>query len=102
MEENNNQILFEGEIFYPIKEDSFNYSNLVISSSGKILNKKTLKLRKLNNKGCIQIERMKTFNVGRLVGLTFLSEPNIDYSKRRIVHIDKDNTNNDISNLYWK
>lgn len=45
---------------------------------------------------------MKTFNVGRLVGLTFLSEPNINYSKRRIGHIDKDNTNNDISNLYWK
>lgn len=49
----NNQILFEGEIFYPIKEDSFNYSNLVISPSGKILNKKTLILRKMNDKGCI-------------------------------------------------
>ena len=45
---------------------------------------------------------MKTFNVGRLVGLTFLSELNIDYSKKRIGHIDKNNTNNDISNLYWK
>jgi len=73
---------------------------LVISASGKILNKKTLRMRKLN-KGCITIRLMQKFNVGRLVGLTFLSEPKIDYSKKKIIHIDKNKANNDISNLTW-
>ena len=106
MEEHDN-ILFEGELYYPIKHPSFMNTDLVISESGKILNKKTKRLRKIKDNGNFTCDNRKSINVGRLVGLTFLTgnennENNYEIlSKKKIKHIDGNNSNNHVNNLRW-
>ena len=103
--EEQDYILFEGETYYSIAHENFVGSDLVISESGKILNKKTKRLRKILDNGNFIYENRKKVNVGRLVGLTFLTldgENNYKVlSKKKIKHIDGNNTNNHISNLQW-
>lgn len=102
--EDQEYILFEGELFYPIKHPCFMNTDLVISESGKILNKKTKRLRKILTNGNFSYDNCKKVNVGRLVGLTFLTRDEDDYkilSKKRIKHIDGNNTNNHVNNLQW-
>lgn len=99
-----NEMLFEGELYYPIKHPSFMNTDLVISESGKILNKKTKNLRKIRDNGNFMYGNRKCVNVGRLVGLTFLTGNEYNYeilSKKKIKHIDGDNSNNHINNLRW-
>jgi hypothetical protein len=36
-----------------------------------------------------------------MVALTFLAEKDVDYSKRKVKHIDGDINNNHVDNLTW-
>ena len=106
--DNQENILFEGELYFSIKHHNFIGTDLVISTSGKILNKKTKRLRKILDNGNFSYGNRKMVNVGRLVGLTFMTG-DIDVngndfkvlSKKKIKHIDGDNSNNNIDNLSW-
>ena len=73
-----------------------------ISNLGNIKNIKTGNIR-TPFKGRIQIESSsrKTISVPRMVALTFLAEKDIDYTKRRVKHLDGDINNNHIENLVW-
>ncbi len=106
--DNQENIIFEGDIYFPIKHQNFVNTDLVISTSGKILNKKTKRLRKIQDNGDFCYGNRKKVNVGRLVGLTFMSG-DIDVngndfkvlSKKKIKHLDGVNANNHINNLSW-
>jgi hypothetical protein len=54
-------------------------------------------------KGRIQIESCsrKTISVGRMVALTFLAENGVDYTKRKLKHLDNNVDNNNVENLKW-
>ena len=54
------------------------HTNLVISESGKILNKKTKRLRKIHE-GNLCCDDCKKINVGRLIGLTFMTGNENDF-----------------------
>jgi hypothetical protein len=106
--DNQENIIFEGEIYFPIKHQNFVNTDLVISTSGKILNKKTNRLRKIQVNGDFCFSNRKKVNVGRLVGLTFMTGDidvnENDYkvlSKKKIKHLDGNNGNNNINNLSW-
>ncbi len=103
--DNENSIIFENEYYFPIKHVSCLSKDLVISESGKILNKKTKKFRKIKPDGNFVAYRTKSINVGRIVALTFLTgdnETNLEISKKRVKHIDGNNANNHINNLKWQ
>ena len=67
--------------------------------------KKIPKLETLEHliKGLIQIESdsRKKISVGRMVALTFLTESGIDYTKRKVKHVDGNINNNRVDNLIW-
>jgi len=73
-----------------------------ISNLGNIKNIKTGNIR-TPFKGRIQIESSsrKTISVARMVALTFLTEKDVDYTKRRVKHLDSDINNNHVENLIW-
>jgi hypothetical protein len=80
------------------------FPNYSISNFGNVMNNKTNKLMKINNKGGyyhISLkngEKGKTFKVHRLVALEFIPNPE---NKTDINHEDKNKLNNNISNLTW-
>jgi len=73
-----------------------------ISNLGNIKNIKTGNIR-TSFKGRIQIESSsrKTISIARMVALTFLTKKDVDYTKRRVKHLDGDINNNHIENLIW-
>jgi hypothetical protein len=93
-------ILFEE--YRKINDTYFNDKPFEISNLGNIKNTKTGNIR-TPFKGRIQIESTsrKTISVARMVALTFLTEKDIDYSKRKVKHIDGDINNNHVDNLAW-
>lgn len=95
---------FEEEAYYPIKHKNLIGTYFLISESGKILNKKTNRLRKINDNGYFIYGNRKKINVGRLVGLTFMTGNENDFeilSKKNIKHIDGNCSNNHINNIQW-
>ena len=91
----------EEEEFLPI--DGFdNYS---ISNFGNVKNSKTNRILKLKNhrQGYKEIQlykngKCKKFKVHRLVGISFLENPD---NKPMIDHIDENKANNNVKNLRW-
>ena len=89
------------EIFLPID----GYSNYFISNFGNIKNSKTNKiLKQSNHKQGYKLVNLKKdgkwkiFTVHRLVGNTFLENPD---NKPLIDHIDENKSNNNVKNLRW-
>ncbi len=90
------------EEYRKINDPYFDDLTYEVSNFGNIKNTKTGNVR-TPFRGLLQIDSSsrKRISVGRMVALTFLAEPNIDYSKRRIKHIDGDVNNNRVENLMW-
>lgn len=90
----------EQEVWKTIEE----YENYNISNFGRVINNKTDKIMKLNNKGgylnvsLVNSQNKKCFKVHRLVALTFIENPE---NKLEVNHKDKNKHNNHISNLEW-
>ncbi len=89
------------EEYKKIAQEYFEDKTFIISNFGNVKNTKTNNIRTSCPKGRIQFDESTILSVGRLVALTFLAEPGIDYSKRRVKHLDKNLKNNNINNLQW-
>ena len=81
------------------------YPNYLIYDDGRIQNEKTKRFLKQHTNGTgykmMSLSRdgkEQTCTVHRLVGLHFIPNPE---NKREVDHIDRDKTNNDVSNLRW-
>jgi len=80
------------------------YNNYEVSNLGKVRNKKTGRiLKSVCNGGYLSVGlscngKSKTFSVHQLVGLCFIENPE---NKPQINHIDKNRSNNNVSNLEW-
>jgi len=90
------------EEYRKINDPYFNDKTFEISNFGNIKNTKTENIRTAY-KGRIQIESCsrKTISVGRMVALTFLAENGVDYTKRKLKHLDNNVDNNNVENLKW-
>ncbi len=90
------------EEYRKINDPYFNDKTFEISNFGNIKNTKTGNIR-TPYKGRIQIESCsrKTISVGRMVALTFLAEDGVDYTKRKLKHLDNNVDNNNVENLKW-
>ena len=81
------------------------YPNYLIYDDGRVQNKKTKRFLKPNkdNNGYLKLvlcqnKKPKTFRIHRLVALHYI--PLVE-GKTEVDHIDRDKTNNNISNLRW-
>ena len=90
------------EEYREINDPYFKDKTFEISNLGNIKNMKTGNIR-TPYKGLIQIESdsRKKISVGRMVALTFLTEFGIDYTKRKVKHVDGNVNNNRVDNLIW-
>lgn len=88
------------EEYRPINHPKLLHTTFVISNLGHIINTKTGNERTPDFKGRIQLDK-QIISVGRLVALTFLTDPNTDYTKRRVKHLDNNKCNNRVDNLQW-
>jgi len=90
------------EEYRKINDPYFTDKTFEISNFGNIKNTKTGNIRTAY-KGRIQIESCsrKTISVGKMVALTFLTENGIDYTKRKVKHLDNNVDNNNAENLKW-
>lgn len=90
------------EEYRKINDPYFADKTFEISNFGNIKNTKTGNIRTAY-KGRIQIESCsrKTISVGRMVALTFLAEDGVDYTKRKLKHLDNNVDNNNVENLKW-
>jgi len=71
------------EEYRPIAHEYFEGKTFVISNLGNLKNTKTGNVRATCSKGRIQFDNSTVLSVGRLVALTFLAEPDVDYTIRR-------------------
>lgn len=90
------------EEYRKINHPYFNDKTFEVSNYGNVKNIKTGNIR-THYKGRIQFESssQKTMSVPRLVALTFLAEPGVDYTKRKVKHLDGNINNNRVENLKW-
>jgi hypothetical protein len=85
-------------------DDNKLYSNYKINKSGQIINKYNYLMNYTINNGYYLLEltsddkTCKMFRVNRLVGLTFIDNPN---NYNIINHIDENKLNNNVDNLQW-
>lgn len=93
--------------FYDIKtNNNKKYSSYKINKKGQIINNNGKPMRYSSNKGYCSIQlvsdnpnkQRSTFFVHRLMGFTFLKNPD---NKEQINHKDKNRQNNNIDNLEW-
>jgi len=89
------------EEYRPVAHEYFADKDFSISNLGNLRNNKTGTIRATCQKGRVQFDRSNFFSVGRLVALTFLAEPDVDYTNRRVKHLDKNPKNNRVENLQW-
>ena len=89
------------EEYRPIAHEYFADKTFAISNLGNLKNTKTGNVRATCPKGRIQFDSSTVLSIGRLVALTFLAEPGVDYSKRRVKHLDGNLKNNRVENLQW-
>jgi len=82
-----------------------NYDNYEVSNLGKVRNKITQRILKHSCRGGYQVVGLskqgttgKTTTVHRLVALAFIPNPE---NKAQVNHIDKNRSNNVVSNLEW-
>lgn len=90
------------EEYHKINDPYFDDKTFEVSNLGNIRNTKTGNIR-TPFKGFIQIESTsrKRISVGRIVALTFLAESGVDYTKRKVRHLDGNVENNRVDNLEW-
>lgn len=90
------------EEYRKINDPYFDDKTFEVSNLGNIRNTKTGNIR-MQFKGFIQIESTsrKRISVGRMVALTFLAESGVDYTKRKVRHLDGNVENNRVDNLEW-
>ena len=90
------------EEYRKINDPYFDDKTFEISNFGNVINVKTGNIR-TSHKGRIQFDSSsrKTISVARMVALTFLAEHGVDYSKRKVIHLDGDINNNKVENLKW-
>ena len=87
--------------YRPVAHPDFVGTPFVVSNLGDFQNARTGNSYTLGPRGRVFVNKRFYF-VGRLVALTFLAEPGVDYTKQRVFHRDGDNFNNRVENLYWK
>jgi hypothetical protein len=81
-----------------------NYDNYEVSNLGKVKNRKTGRILKAHLNGGYLIVGLSckgkthSHSVHQLIALTFIDNPE---NKPQVNHIDKDGTNNKVSNLEW-
>jgi len=81
------------------------FENYEVSNFGHIKNKKTGRILKAcpNENGYLianfyKDKKVKSLNIHRIVGMTFLDNPD---NKPQIDHIDNNKNNNNVNNLRW-
>jgi hypothetical protein len=87
---------------YRIVNHPNNNGNFAVSNLGNVKNIKTKNIRTIGPKGTVTFNEAQQYSVGRLVALTFLALPGIDYTKKKVYHKDGNLFNNNVENLYWK
>ena len=89
------------EEYRKINHPDFENKTFEISNFGNIKNIKTGNIRSVCKLGRFQVDKSTYYSVGRLVALTFMTESDIDYSKLKVFHLDKNKQNNRVDNLKW-
>ena len=81
------------------------YENYKVSNMGRVRNTKTRQYLEgcVNNCGYVKIclsknNKPKSYQLHRLVAQAFVPNPE---NKELVMHTDRDNENNNVSNLYW-
>ena len=82
------------------------YENYKVSNQGRIVNSKTRQLlyghinasRGYHTIVLTRDKKTKSYSIHRLVAQAFIPNPE---NKELVMHTDRDNENNNVSNLYW-
>ena len=87
---------------YRIINHPKNNGNYAVSNLGNVKNIKTNNIKLVGPRGTSRFDDAQEYSIGRLVALTFLTIPGVDYSRKKVFHKDGNHFNNHIDNLYWK